>query len=67
MPLSYFIAQCCEECLNVDAPCVFEGLTVAAHQKWKTDECTTCTCFAGKVKCSTQRCRFATDLCLYKH
>nr|XP_039253790.1 uncharacterized protein LOC120330882 isoform X1 [Styela clava] len=49
--------QCCHECLNADAPCTYEGQSIQAHHKWKSDQCTTCTCFGGEVNCVTEKCR----------
>jgi len=49
--------QCCQQCVDPHATCIYEGHEVPSQHRWLVDKCTTCQCFAGKITCATQRCR----------
>ncbi|XP_077999976.1 kielin/chordin-like protein [Glandiceps talaboti] len=48
--------QCCPVCRDVNVPCQLGGTTYKPNEKWIKDECTSCECKAGEVRCITTRC-----------
>ncbi|KAL3884246.1 hypothetical protein ACJMK2_030464 [Sinanodonta woodiana] len=49
--------KCCDSCEPVmDVKCLYQGVYHQPGASWSIDECTTCECMSGSVKCSTKRC-----------
>ncbi|XP_043916303.1 extracellular matrix organizing protein FRAS1-like [Protopterus annectens] len=53
--VSLLPGKCCPEC--VPSSCLLDGTEYKHSQQWKKDNCTTCKCDQGKVKCYTEICK----------
>uniref|UniRef100_A0A1A8B690 Kielin/chordin-like protein n=1 Tax=Nothobranchius furzeri TaxID=105023 RepID=A0A1A8B690_NOTFU len=46
--------RCCYECRGES--CLYQGTEYHSDEQWEVDECTSCTCVSGDVRCRSERC-----------
>ncbi|XP_074049842.1 kielin/chordin-like protein isoform X1 [Macrotis lagotis] len=61
-PAEHYIdsGTCCPTCRAPSPSCSYKGHMVPSGEHWVVDECTSCSCEAGTVRCQSQHCSLVT-------